>query len=193
METEKLTTRLRQQIQQFDASHHLEEIGIISFVGDGIARVNGLDNAMNGEMIEFANGTIGMVQNLEKDDIGVIILGEYVDIDEGDLVRRTNRVMQVPVGEALLGRVVNPLGEPLDGNGQIITKKNRPIEAEAPAIMDRESVAEPMQTGIKSIDTLVPVGRGQRELIIGDRKTGKTTLAVDTIINQKMKMLFVFM
>ncbi|MGO4942975.1 F0F1 ATP synthase subunit alpha [Ruoffia tabacinasalis] len=185
METEKLTTRLRQQIQQFDASHHLEEIGIISFVGDGIARVNGLDNAMNGEMIEFANGTIGMVQNLEKDDIGVIILGEYVDIDEGDLVRRTNRVMQVPVGEALLGRVVNPLGEPLDGNGQIITKKNRPIEAEAPAIMDRESVAEPMQTGIKSIDTLVPVGRGQRELIIGDRKTGKTTLAVDTIINQK--------
>lgn len=187
METEKLAMRLRQQIHQFDASHHLEEIGIISFVGDGIARVTGLDNAMNGEMIEFANGTIGMVQNLESEDIGVIILGEYVDIDEGDLVRRTNQVMEVPVGEELLGRVVNPLGEPIDGNGQIITKKRRPVEAEAPGIMDRESVSQPMQTGIKAIDALVPIGRGQRELIIGDRKTGKTTLAIDTIINQKDK------
>lgn len=185
METEKLAMRLRQQIHQFDASHHLEEIGIISFVGDGIARVTGLDNAMNGEMIEFANGTIGMVQNLESEDIGVIILGEYVDIDEGDLVRRTNQVMEVPVGEELLGRVVNPLGEPIDGNGQINTKKRRPVEAEAPGIMDRESVSQPMQTGIKAIDSLVPIGRGQRELIIGDRKTGKTTLAIDTIINQK--------
>ncbi|XJS11736.1 F0F1 ATP synthase subunit alpha [Aerococcaceae bacterium WGS1372] len=179
--------RLRQQIHQFDASHHLEEIGIITFVGDGIARVSGLDNAMYGEKIEFANGTIGMVQNLETEDIGVIILGEYIDIDEGDLVRRTNQVMEVPVGDNLLGRVVNPLGKPIDGNGQIITTKTRPVEVEAPGIMDRESVSEPMQTGIKAIDALVPIGRGQRELIIGDRKTGKTTLAVDTIINQKDK------
>lgn len=179
--------RLRQQIHQFDASHHLEEIGIITFVGDGIARVTGLDNAMYGEKIEFANGTIGMVQNLETEDIGVIILGEYIDIDEGDLVRRTNQVMEVPVGENLLGRVVNPLGKPIDGNGQIVTTKTRPIEAEAPGIMDRESVSQPMQTGIKAIDALVPIGRGQRELIIGDRKTGKTTLAVDAIINQKDK------
>lgn len=185
METEKLAMRLRQQIQQFDASHHLEEIGIITFVGDGIARVSGLDNAMYGEKIEFANGTIGMVQNLETEDIGVIILGEYIDIDEGDLVRRTNQVMEVPVGENLLGRVVNPLGRPIDGKGQILTNKTRSIETDAPGIMDRESVGEPMQTGIKAIDALVPVGRGQRELIIGDRKTGKTTLAVDTIINQK--------
>ena len=185
METEKLAMRLRQQIHQFDASHHLEEIGIITFVGDGIARVSGLDNAMYGEKIEFANGTIGMVQNLETEDIGVIILGEYIDIDEGDLVRRTNQVMEVPVGENLLGRVVNPLGQPIDGKGQIITHKTRPIETEAPGIMDRESVNQPMQTGIKAIDALVPIGRGQRELIIGDRKTGKTTLAIDTIINQK--------
>lgn len=185
MSNNTVTQRLRNQIQQFDVANHIEEIGIIDNVGDGIANVTGLYDAMYGEMIEFSNGSLGMVQNLEVDTIGVIILGEYKEIQEGDLVRRTGDVMQVPVGEALLGRVVDPMGTPLDGKGPVRTTKTRPVEYEAPGIMARQSIDEPLQTGIKAIDSLVPIGRGQRELIIGDRKTGKTTLAIDAIINQK--------
>ncbi|MBD3949334.1 F0F1 ATP synthase subunit alpha [Tuanshanicoccus lijuaniae] len=185
MSLERLDERLRQQIRLFHTEGSIEEIGTITYIGDGIARANGLENVMIGEMVEFANGTKGMVQNLESGDVGIIIFGDYVTIHEGDLVRRMNKIMEVPVGNELLGRVVNPLGEAIDGLGEIQASKSRPVEADAPGIMDRQSVHQPMQTGIKAIDSLVPIGRGQRELIIGDRKTGKTTLAVDTILNQK--------
>lgn len=185
MDKKDLEKRLLKQINQFDATHHMEEIGTVVYIGDGIARVHGLDKAMQGEMVEFPNGSIGMVQNLEIDEVGVIVFGDYHDINEGDLVRRLNKVMEVPVGDNLLGRVVNPLGQPIDGEGPIETEKTRPIEAEAPSIMDRQSVKRPLQTGTKAIDALVPIGRGQRELIVGDRKTGKTTIAIDAIINQK--------
>src|SRR5699024_3568155 len=144
-----------------------------------------LDDAMAGELVEFSNGVMGMAQNLEESNVGIVILGPFDEIKEGDEVRRTGRIMQVPVGEELLGRVVNPLGQPVDGQGPIETSKTRPIESEAPGVMARKSVDEPLQTGIKAIDAIVPIGRGQRELIIGDRQTGKTTLAVDTILNQK--------
>ncbi|MDO4432342.1 MAG: F0F1 ATP synthase subunit alpha [Aerococcaceae bacterium] len=187
MMTERLEDRLRQQIRQFQSHEHIEEIGTVTFIGDGIARAVGLDNVMSGEMVEFANGSIGMVQNLEAHDVGIIVFGEYVNIHEGDLVRRLGKIMEVPVGNALLGRVVDPLGRPVDGLGTIDTMRTRPVEADAPGIMQRQSVREPMQTGIKAIDALVPIGRGQRELIIGDRKTGKTSLAVDAILNQKDK------
>lgn len=187
MKMERLEDRLRHQIRQFHSQEYIEEIGTVTFIGDGIARAVGLDNVMSGEMVEFANGSIGMVQNLEADDVGIIVFGEYVDIHEGDLVRRLGKIMEVPVGTALLGRVVDPLGRPVDGLGAIETNKSRPVEADAPGIMQRQSVREPLQTGIKAIDALVPIGRGQRELIIGDRKTGKTTIAVDTILNQKGK------
>ncbi|MBR7927951.1 F0F1 ATP synthase subunit alpha [Aerococcaceae bacterium zg-ZUI334] len=185
MSLERLDERLRQQIRLFHAEGSIEEIGTITYIGDGIARANGLENVMIGEMVEFANGTKGMVQNLESEDVGIIIFGDYVTIHEGDLVRRMNRIMEVPVGNGLLGRVVNPLGEAIDGLGEIQSSKSRPVEADAPGIMERQSVHQPLQTGIKAIDSLVPIGRGQRELIIGDRKTGKTTLAVDAILNQK--------
>uniref|UniRef100_UPI0030B83768 F0F1 ATP synthase subunit alpha n=1 Tax=Globicatella sulfidifaciens TaxID=136093 RepID=UPI0030B83768 len=185
MSLERLDERLRQQIRQFHSEELIEEIGTVSYIGDGIARAYGLENVMIGEMVEFANGTIGMVQNLETKDVGIIIFGEYVNIHEGDLVRRLHKIMEVPVGNGLLGRVINPLGEAIDGIGEIDYKKTRPVEADAPGIMERQSVNEPLQTGIKAIDSLVPIGRGQRELIIGDRKTGKTTLAIDTILNQK--------
>ena len=143
---------------------------------------------MSGELVEFSNGSYGMAQNLETNDVGIIILGDFETIREGDKVQRTGKIMEVPVGEALIGRVVNPLGQPLDGLGEIKTDKTRPVEATAPGVMQRQSVAEPMQTGLKAIDALVPIGRGQRELVIGDRKTGKTSIAIDTIINQKDKM-----
>lgn len=185
MTLERLDQRLREQIRQFHSQDLMEEIGTVTYIGDGIARANGLEDVMIGEMVEFANGTKGMVQNLESNDIGIIIFGEYVNIHEGDLVRRLHTIMQVPVGNALLGRVVNPLGEAIDGLGEITTNQTRPVEADAPSIMQRQSVKEPMQTGIKAIDSLVPIGRGQRELIIGDRKTGKTSLATDAILNQK--------
>ncbi|MCW6682408.1 F0F1 ATP synthase subunit alpha [Aerococcaceae bacterium NML160702] len=187
MKMERLEDRLRHQIRQFQSQEYIEEIGTVTFIGDGIARAVGLDNVMSGEMVEFANGSIGMVQNLEANDVGIIVFGEYVDIHEGDLVRRLGKIMEVPVGNALLGRVVDPLGRPVDGLSEIETNKSRPVEADAPGIMQRQSVREPLQTGIKAIDALVPIGRGQRELIIGDRKTGKTTIAVDTILNQKGK------
>src|SRR5699024_7999627 len=153
-------------------------------VGYGIARVHGLDDVMAGELVEFSNGVMGMAQNLEESNVGIFILGPYTEIKEGDEVRRSGRIMQVPVGEELIGRVVNPLGHAIDGRGPLETTKARQIESEATGVMARKSVHEPLQTGIKAIDALVPIGRGQRELIIGDRQTGKTTVAVDTILNQ---------
>jgi F-type H+-transporting ATPase subunit alpha len=161
------------------------DVGTVIQVGDGIARVHGLQNVMAGELLEFSNGIMGLAQNLEEDNVGVVILGPYTDIREGDEVKRTGRIMQVPVGEAMLGRVVNPLGQPLDGMGPIETTEFRPIESPAPGVMARKSVHEPLQTGMKAIDAMIPIGRGQRELIIGDRQTGKTAIALDTIINQK--------
>lgn len=185
VKAEEISSLIKKQIASYQSELVIDEVGTVSYVGDGIARAYGLENAMSGELLEFANGTFGMAQNLEVNDVGIIILGEFTGIREGDIVKRTGRIMQVPVGEAMIGRVVNPLGQPIDGLGEIVTTKTRPIESEAPGVMDRHSVNEPLQTGIKAIDALVPIGRGQRELVIGDRKTGKTTLAIDTILNQK--------
>ncbi|EJH18002.1 ATP synthase F1, alpha subunit [Streptococcus pneumoniae GA60132] len=163
----------------------MTETGVVTYIGDGIARAHGLENAMSGELLNFENGSYGMAQNLESTDVGIIILGDFTDIREGDTIRRTGKIMEVPVGESLIGRVVDPLGRPVDGLGEIHTDKTRPVEAPAPGVMQRKSVSEPLQTGLKAIDALVPIGRGQRELIIGDRQTGKTTIAIDTILNQK--------
>ena len=187
IKAEEISALIKQQIQSFDADLEVKDVGTVIEVGDGIARVYGLDDVMSGELVEFSNGVMGMAQNLEESNVGIVILGPFTEIKEGDEVRRTGRIMQVPVGEELIGRVVNPLGQPIDGLGPIQTSRTRPVEAEAPGVMDRKSVSEPLQTGIKAIDTLVPIGRGQRELIIGDRQTGKTALAVDTILNQKDK------
>lgn len=185
VKAEEISSLIKKQIASYQSELVIDEVGTVSYVGDGIARAYGLENAMSGELLEFADGTFGMAQNLEVNDVGIIILGEFTGIREGDIVKRTGRIMQVPVGEAMIGRVINPLGQPIDGLGEIVTTKTRPIESEAPGVMDRHSVNEPLQTGIKAIDALVPIGRGQRELVIGDRKTGKTTLAIDTILNQK--------
>jgi F-type H+-transporting ATPase subunit alpha len=182
---EEISTLLKQQIENFKAELLVEEVGTVIQVGDGIARAHGLDKVMAGELLEFSNGVMGMALNLEEDNVGIVIMGPYKDIREGDQVKRTGRIMEVPVGEALLGRVVNPLGQPVDGKGPIETKHFRPIESPAPGVIDRRSVHEPMQTGIKAIDSMIPIGRGQRELIIGDRQTGKTAIAIDTILNQK--------
>lgn len=184
---EEISSLIKKQIEQYQADIEVVEVGTVIQVGDGIARVHGLEKVMAGELLEFANGVMGMALNLESDNVGVVILGPYTEIREGDQVKRTGRIMEVPVGEALLGRVVNPLGQPIDGRGPIETTQFRPIESPAPGVMDRKSVHEPMQTGIKSIDAMVPIGRGQRELIIGDRQTGKTAIALDTIINQRGK------
>ncbi|MGM8211406.1 F0F1 ATP synthase subunit alpha [Virgibacillus sp. W0430] len=184
IKAEEISTLIKQQIESFDSDIEVSDVGTVIEIGDGIARAHGLDNVMAGELVEFSNGVIGMAQNLEESNVGIVILGAYTEIKEGDEVRRTGRIMQVPVGEELLGRVVNPLGQPIDGKGPAETTKTRPIESPAPGVMDRKSVDEPLQTGIKAIDALVPIGRGQRELIIGDRQTGKTTVAVDTILNQ---------
>src|SRR5690625_1891213 len=185
IKAEEISALIKQQIETFDSDIEVSDVGTVIEVGDGIARAHGLDDVMAGELVEFSNGVMGLAQNLEESNVGIVILGPYQDIQEGDEVRRTGRIMEVPVGEALLGRIVNPLGQPLDGRGAIETSKTRPIESPAPGVMDRKSVDEPLQTGIKAIDALVPIGRGQRELIIGDRQTGKTTVAVDTILNQK--------
>jgi len=181
---EEISTLIKQQIENFDSEIEISDVGTVIEVGDGIARAHGLDNVMAGELVEFSNGVVGLAQNLEESNVGIVILGPYTEIKEGDEVRRTGRIMQVPVGEDLIGRVVNPLGQPIDGKGPVETSKTRPIESDAPGVMARKSVFEPLQTGIKAIDALVPIGRGQRELIIGDRQTGKTTVAVDTILNQ---------
>lgn len=182
---EEISALIKKQIENYQSEIQVSDVGTVISVGDGIARAHGLDNVMAGELLEFSNGVMGMAQNLEENNVGIIILGPFTDIREGDEVRRTGRIMEVPVGEELIGRVVNPLGQPVDGMGPINTTKTRPIEAVAPGVMDRKSVHEPLQTGIKAIDALVPIGRGQRELIIGDRQTGKTSVAIDTIINQK--------
>ena len=182
---QEISALIKQQIENFQPNFDVTETGVVTYIGDGIARAHGLDNAMSGELVVFENGSYGMVQNLETNDIGIIILGSFTDIREGDTVRRTGKIMEVPVGEALIGRVVDPLGRPVDGLGEIVTDKSRPVETPAPGVMQRKSVSEPLQTGLKAIDALVPIGRGQRELIIGDRQTGKTSIAVDTILNQK--------
>lgn len=182
---QEISALLKQQIEGFQPDFDYTETGVVTYIGDGIARAHGLDNAMSGELLIFENGTIGMAQNLETVDVGIIILGPFTDIREGSVVRRTGKIMEVPVGQGLIGRVVNPLGQPVDGLGDIRTSKTRPIEYPAPGVMQRKSVNEPLQTGLKAIDALVPIGRGQRELIIGDRQTGKTSIAIDTILNQK--------
>lgn len=187
---EEISAILRDQIKNYEQVLDVTETGTVLTVGDGIARVHGLQNVMSGEIIEFASGAVGMAQNLEEDNVGVIILGEYRSISEGDEVKRTGRIMSVPVGDALIGRVVDALGNPIDGLGPIETDKFRPTEVKATGVMARKSVHEPLQTGIKAIDALVPIGRGQRELIIGDRQTGKTAIAIDTILNQKGQNIY---
>ena len=183
----EISSLIKKQIETYKDDIKTETVGTVVSVGDGIAIVHGLDNAMSSELLIFPNDVYGMVQNLEKDDVGAILLGDSSKIAEGDTVKCTGKILQVPVGEALIGRVVDPLGQPLDGLGPIDTKETRPIEVKAPGIMERSSVDTPLQTGIKALDALVPIGRGQRELIIGDRQTGKTSIAVDTILNQKGK------
>jgi F-type H+-transporting ATPase subunit alpha len=182
---EEISALIKKQIENYQSEIQVSDVGTVIQVGDGIARAHGLDNVMAGELVEFSNGVMGMAQNLEANNVGIIILGPYTEIREGDEVRRTGRIMEVPVGKELIGRVVNSLGQPVDGMGPINTTKTRPIEYNAPGVMARKSVHEPLQTGIKAIDALVPIGRGQRELIIGDRQTGKTSVAIDTILNQK--------
>lgn len=182
---EEISSLIKSQIEQYKSEIEVAEVGTVIQVGDGIARVHGLENAMANELLEFENGVFGLALNLEESNVGVVILGPYSEIREGNQVKRTGQIMQVPVGEALLGRVVNPLGQPVDGKGPVATTEFRPVENNAPGVIDRKSVHEPMQTGIKAIDSMVPIGRGQRELIIGDRQTGKTAIAIDTIINQK--------
>jgi len=182
---DEISTLIKQQIENFKSDMQVEDVGTVIQVGDGIARAHGLESVMAGELLEFSNGVVGMALNLEENNVGIVIMGPFKDIKEGDQVKRTGRIMQVPVGEELLGRVVNPLGQPVDGKGPINTTHTRPIESPAPGVMARKSVHEPMQTGLKAIDAMIPIGRGQRELVIGDRQTGKTTVAIDTIINQK--------
>ncbi len=184
---EEITKIIRSQIKNYERKLRTDETGVVILVGDGIAKASGLDQCMAGELVEFPNGAYGMAQNLEEDTVSIVILGNDSGIKEGDMVRRTGKVVSVPVGQGLIGRVVNALGEPIDGKGPITPEAYRPIEAPAPGIVDREPVHVPLQTGIKAIDSMIPIGRGQRELIIGDRQTGKTTIATDTILNQKGK------
>jgi len=184
---EEITKIIRDQIKNYENQLESSDTGVVILVGDGIAKVSGLDKCMAGELVEFPNGSFGMAQNLEEDTVSIVILGTDSGIREGDTVKRTGKVVSVPVGETLLGRVVNALGEPIDGKGPLAPADYHPIETPAPGIIDREPVNEPLQTGIKAIDAMIPIGRGQRELIIGDRQTGKTTIATDTILNQKGK------
>ena len=181
----EISAILKEQIKNFDSNAEVSEVGQVLSVGDGIARVYGLDNVQAGEMVEFSNGIQGMALNLEIDNVGIVIFGDDKDIHEGDVVKRTGDIVEVPVGKELLGRVVDALGNPIDGKGPIKAKENGRVDIKAPGIMPRKSVHEPMQTGLKAIDALIPIGRGQRELIIGDRQTGKTAIALDTILNQK--------
>jgi F-type H+/Na+-transporting ATPase subunit alpha len=185
IKADEITQLIRQQIENYESKIAVDEVGTILTLGDGIARVYGLDKAMAGELLEFPHGVAGIAMNLEEDQVGVVLLGEYTEIREGDEVKRTGRIMSVPVGDALIGRVVNSLGEPIDDKGPIATDKYIPLERLAPGVIDRQPVREPMATGLKAIDSMIPIGRGQRELIIGDRQTGKTTVAIDAIINNK--------
>ncbi len=187
MRPEEITNIIKERISNFESRLDVNEVGTVLTIGDGVARVFGLKNVLAGELVEFDNGVKGMVLNLETNNVGIAVLGSDVEIKEGSTVKRTNKIVQVPVGDALLGRVVNAIGEPLDGQGEIKSNEYRNIEIKAPGIIKRKPVHEPLQTGIKAIDSMIPIGRGQRELIIGDRKTGKTAVAIDTIINQKGK------
>jgi F-type H+/Na+-transporting ATPase subunit alpha len=182
---DEISRVLLSEIENFDAVANVSETGSVISVGDGIARIYGLENVMAGELVEFGPGTVGIALNLEEDQVGVVLLGDFEEVKEGDQVRRTGQIMSIPVGDAMIGRVVNALGHPIDGKGAIATKDRNPLERLAPGVVDRQPVKQPVQTGIKAIDAMVPIGRGQRELIIGDRQTGKTTIALDTIINQK--------
>lgn len=182
---DEIASVIQQEIEQFESRIDVREVGRVIEVGDGIARVYGLSGAMSGEMVEFPGGVIGLAFNLEENSVGVIILGDFLSIQEGDEVRSTGRLLSVPVGEAVLGRVLDPLGNPLDGGGPLVTSERRLVESNAPGVAGRQPVKQPLQTGIKAIDSMTPIGRGQRELIIGDRKTGKTAICIDTIINQK--------
>src|SRR5262245_18003854 len=192
LRAEEISEIIKKQIQSYDKSVDVMETGTVLSVGDGIARLYGLESAMAGELVEFAGGLTGMVLNLEEDNVGVAVLGVDTKVKEGDTVRRTGRIFDVPVGEALIGRVVNALGEPIDGKGPIETKERRRVELKAPGIVQRQPVKEPLQTGIKAIDGMIPIGRGKRELIIGDRQTGKTAVTIDTIINQKGLNVYCF-
>ena len=185
IKTDQLTQLLREQIEKHDGSVDISEVGEVLEVGDGVARVSGLENVMSSELVELSNGVFGMALNLEEDNVGLVLFGESRLVKEGDLAKRTGRVVEVPVGDAMLGRVVNPLGQPIDGKGPINTEHSLPIERKALGVMARSPVNEPLQTGIKAVDSMIPIGRGQRELIIGDRQTGKTAVAIDAIINQK--------
>ena len=185
MRPEEITSIIKQQIERYQVDLNVDDVGTVIEVGDGIARIHGLNQAMAGELLEFPHDVQGMVLNLEEDNVGAVLLGGEATIKEGDTVRRTGRIMEVPVGECMIGRVVNALGHAIDGKGEIQATEFRPVEHKAPGIADRQSVKEPLQTGIKAIDSMIPIGRGQRELIIGDRGTGKTAIAIDTIINQK--------
>ncbi|HAM31837.1 MAG TPA: F0F1 ATP synthase subunit alpha, partial [Erysipelotrichaceae bacterium] len=183
----EISKLIKAQIQNIDQDLEMSETGTVLSVGDGIATVYGLKDAMMSELLLFPHDVYGMVMNLEEDSVGVVLMGENYDIKEGDLVKRTGHIIEVPVGDAMIGRVVNALGQPIDGDGPIETAKSRPVERVAPGVMTRKSVSVPLQTGLKIIDSMIPIGRGQRELIIGDRQTGKTAIAIDTIINQKGK------
>ena len=182
---DEIASVIQREIERFESRIDVREVGQVIEVGDGIARVYGLSGVMSGEMVEFPNGAFGLAFNLEENSVGVIILGDYLSIEEGDEVRSTGRLLSVPVGEGVLGRVIDPLGNPLDGAGPIVATERRPVESNAPGVAERQPVKEPLQTGIKAIDSMTPIGRGQRELIIGDRKTGKTAICIDTILNQK--------
>ena len=182
---DEISQLIREQIENYEGAVEVAEIGSVISLGDGIARLHGLEKVMAGEMLEFPHNVAGIAMNLEEDQVGAVLLGDYAEIKEGDEVRRTGRIISVPVGEALIGRVVDALGRPLDGKGPIQTETYNPVERLAPGVIDRRPVKEPMQTGLKAIDGMIPIGRGQRELIIGDRQTGKTAIAVDAIINQK--------
>jgi F-type H+-transporting ATPase subunit alpha len=183
IKADEITQLLKEQIQNYDAKIRVDEVGTVIALGDGIARIHGLDKVMYGEMIEFPHGIAGLAMNLEEEQVGAVLMGDYTEIHEGDEVKRTGKILSVPVGEAMIGRVVNALGQPIDDKGPINTTETLPIERLAPGVVDRQSVREPMMTGLKAVDSMIPIGRGQRELIIGDRQTGKTAIALDTIIN----------
>ncbi|HEY5654864.1 MAG TPA: F0F1 ATP synthase subunit alpha, partial [Woeseiaceae bacterium] len=184
LKASEISQLIKERIQKFESSAEARDVGTVIAVTDGIVRIHGLADARYGEMLEFPGSTFGMALNLEQDSVGAVVLGEYKHISEGDTVKTTGRILEVPVGEALLGRVVDALGNPIDGKGPIEATLSSPIEKVAPGVISRKSVSQPVQTGLKAIDSMVPIGRGQRELIIGDRQTGKTAVAIDTIINQ---------
>src|ERR671937_2760098 len=189
IKADEITKIIKEQIENYESKISVSEVGTVISLGDGIARIYGLDKVMAGELLEFPHDVSGIAMNLEEDQVGAVLLGDYTEIKEGDEVRRTGRIMSVPVGDAMVGRVVNALGQPIDEKGPISTDKFIPIERLAPGVIDRQPVREPMATGLKAIDSMIPIGRGQRELIIGDRQTGKTAVVIDTIINNKDKDL----